>query len=242
MCLILGSLAIIVIAAGIAGYFVIGNQLKATRNANATATTTAYNITHYPFGTTMLYEDTLKGNSPGWPNEDNCHYSNLGYQVLLTDTSVYRCINKGQTFIDATYEMTINDLGNVDGASIIFHYSNLANNNYTYYVALVHKDGTYTLLAVDSRVSTQPYTMDNGVVTDFKPGSPLRLGVTVKGTIISLFADSTMFAQKIVDEQHNYSGGSIGVLIQNNVIRQNAAVVTYTDARIWYLDGSPPIM
>ncbi len=241
-CLVLGLLAIIVIAGGIVGFFFIGNQMTVTRNKNATATTTAYNTTHYPFSTTLEYQDTLKGSSPGWPNQDNCRYSNLGYQALLTDTTVYRCENIHQKFLDGTYEVTINDLGNVYGAGIIFHYNTVASDKHIYYLAMVYKDGKYALQAVDSRVSDQPYTMDSGSIPNFKAGVPIRLGVNVWESTISMFVDSTMIGQKIVDSQHNYPIGSIGVLIENQALLQSASVVTYTDAKIWYLEGVPPIM
>jgi eukaryotic-like serine/threonine-protein kinase len=190
--------------------------------------TTAQSTNPYTSSGTLLLNDSLTTNSSAnWQtgtnsNNASCTFTSNGYDVTQPKQGYFHsCTAYNTNFSNFAFEVQATMISG-DYLGIIFC-KEAANS---YYIFIVHADGSYILQRnVDTDLS-DAVTLANGQAS--LSGTNILAAVDQGGTI-SIYLNHTLL--KTVSDS-SYTTGQIGVLAGNDT---NSAEVVFTNARVWHL-------
>lgn len=204
--------------------FPLGDGVRITgvfaqQRLQATAT---YYANHYPFGTSVLFEDDFSTPSGKWRTSTNC--ANQGGALHVSEakaSSFYPCMSTYTPFYDSsgryTYEITIKHM-NANAAGLIFR--GKSDEQY-YHLFLIYADGTYALTVYDTLDKIHPYQKITSGKLMSQLGFPLRIGIVViDHQKVGLYANGLQLTQ--VSDDNAGTTGDLGVAVFNNQGSQTA--------------------
>ncbi len=249
-------IAVIIIVAGVSGFFVYNNQVTqdhiyatataqtlahhratatvvAQQNAAATAVastnltaTTVATSPYMPFAKVAL-DNSLTTASAGWDANSTCQISAAGYRVSIAQNSeVQFCLNSGQ-YGEMAYQVTMT-VHQGDCGGLTFRYVD-ANNLYFFEVC---QDGTYDLGDyVNGKVTL--------IYSSFQASSVIQRGldvhnliaITVQGDTINMYVNkSRIDSATSASLATTFSQGHVGLLAYDV---SDPTSVIYTNALVW---------
>ena len=257
--IILAVIALVIIAGGVGGYFVIQHNTQisnahATATANANGTTTAAQATaqaiarataqanatatalvtsHYPSFTTLALHDTLQANSGSqWDTGGECQFSSSGYQVSLAQQGHFHpCFAENTTFTDFAYQVNL-VIQNGDCGGLVFR-ATATSNSIVYYVFEICSTGTYDLFVQQNASNATLLPSSSPTSTNIKQGSNQQnvIAVAVQGSSISMYVNNLNTPIATVTDLGNASTqGAIGVMAD---AVNTPTTVTFTNALVW---------
>ncbi|HXZ03330.1 MAG TPA: protein kinase [Ktedonobacteraceae bacterium] len=252
---ILGVIALVIILAGVSGFFIYHqNQVnqtntnmtataqtqanantatasahaQATQNVNATATAIA--TSHFAPFTSLALDDSLTNSSDSqWDSNSACMASSNGYNVSIQQFNTLKwCNYASSTFTDFAFQVNMT-IKSGDCGGMIFR--EVDHNNF--YAVLVCADATYDL-GIFQNGSFQWASALN----QRSSSSAIRRGsgqmntvaIVVQGNTFNLYVNNftnrvDTFTDSALDQQ-----GAIGLLADN---LGNPTSVVYTNAVVW---------
>lgn len=254
--IILVVVALVIILAGVIGYFVVHNNQVAQNNSNATATanTTHNNATataqvqaqataqaaatatavvtsHYPPFTSLAFNDPLTSSSDSqWSSGSACKASTTGYQVSIAQVGHFEfCTQLNSNYSDFALQVNMT-IQSGDCGGLIFREQDINN----YYIMAVCADGSYDAgLFQNGKAFWADDLTQRPTSPAIKkgPGQQNVVAIVVQGNAFNLYVNgSSKTVDTFTDNGSTFSSGSIALVALD---MQNPTSVVYTNAVVW---------
>lgn len=216
--------------------FTIGDGIRITGflaqpGVNTTAT---YTVSHYPFGSKVLFDDDLSTRSGKWTTSASCSNQRGALHLIQPQGGAFTpCLSTYDPFHYAsgkyTYEVTIKQM-DATGAGLIFRGRNNDVNDQYYSLFVINSDGTYVLSTFSNLYKADYKVIRSGNLKE-QLSFPLRIGIVVLDKeSIGLYANGTEL--ETVNDDTFGTSGYLGVAVFNKNGKKTAWA-DFVSAKCW---------